>query len=99
MSYGKIDSDSDSDSDPKVEIKVKHSKMTSEVSNYIDDLCLEFKAALKRISSLKKENSSRRQQDVSQKEKIDFLQKEFQQIKESRDFLSKENTTLKKEIF
>ena len=91
-------SDSDSDSDSKIEIEIKHSDMTPEVSNYIDNLCLEFKAAYKRISSLKKEISSLRQQDASQKEKIDFLQKEFHQVKEGRDFLFKENEFLKKEI-
>ena len=91
-------SDSDSNLDEKVEIEVKHPKMPIKASNYIDELCLEFKAALKRISSLKKKNSSLRQQDVSQKEKIDFLQQEFHQVKESRDFVFKENAVLKNEV-
>ena len=69
--------DSDFDSDNNIEIEVKHPKMSIEVSNYIDELCFEFKVALKRITSLKEEISSLRQQDILQKEKIDFLQKEF----------------------
>ena len=94
MAKSDSDLDSDLDSDPKLEIEVKHSNMPIEVSNYINELCFEFKTALKRISSLKKENSLLRQLDVSQKEKINFLRKEFHQIKESRDFLSKENAVL-----
>ena len=65
--------DSNSDFNKNIEIEVKHPEMSIEVSNYIDELCFEFKAALKRIFSLKKEISSLRQQNVLQKEKIDFF--------------------------
>ena len=53
-------SDLDLDSDDKVKNEVKYSEMPIKASNYIDELCFEFKIALKRISSLKKKNSSLR---------------------------------------
>ena len=42
---------------------------------------------------LKKENNLLKHQDISQKDKIDFLQKEFKLIKENIYFLEKEIVT------
>jgi len=81
-----------------MEIEVSHSKIPIKVLKYINELYLNLKSSLKKISELKKENSRLRQHDFSRKEKFEILQKDFLQTKESRDLLVKENDSLKNEF-
>lgn len=68
------------DSDLEEEIEGNHSKIPDEVSNYINELCLEYKSAHKKISELKKENAKLRQLDISKNEKIEFYKRKSRKI-------------------
>jgi len=100
MAKSKLDSDFEIDIelDLDSQIKVSNQKIPTKVSKYIDELCLSLKTSLKRISELKRENSTLKQYEIFWKEKFENLDKIFVILKENVNFLSKENTFLKNDI-
>jgi len=93
-SNSKIDTDSDSDS----EIEVSNLKIPIKVLKYIDKLCIDLKASLKRIFELKRKNSTLKQREILWKENFENLDRNFLTLKENANSLSKENTFLKNDI-
>jgi len=85
-----------SESEDKIE--ESNSDIPREISNYIDELCSNNKAALRKISKSKKENLKLKQQDLFQKERIETLEKDLSESQESQDLVLKENKHLKKEV-
>jgi len=85
-------------SDSEEKFEVRDFDIPVEVSNYIEELLIDYKAVLRKFSKLKKKNSRLRQWESFQKEKIEHLEKDLLQTKENHDFVLKENDFLKKEI-
>lgn len=88
MGQSDLDSDSNSDLEIEMDFEVKYPEIPIEVSNFINELCSEFKYALERIFKLKKENSLLRQHDVSQKDKI-YYKDNFMKSKKIMIYLLK----------